>query len=407
MTNPQQILDYIKTHSRKFGNEQATKDLQTGLNVLNREYGNKAPKIEIDGDYGVQTHAALVNACKNYSTKDIQTNIKHAAVSSVIFDTKNNKKFNTENKVERAYSNFNDDTVLHKGGISNVRYIWQAEGNDPCDECASLDGKEFDNIDDIPDRPHPNCLCNVYVLEEEGEGDSGDDECPCWDELEDMYDELENITSEMEDLASEAESDIDDIETIVSEAERVVSNMEEVLNELEPEVGKHLPDCEFNVDKDYSEIYAQRNVLLMLIRDIISILFPLQTLIRVLHNLVSNFVELLGTRGDMDKYYHSVANCENAQLGIMGSVLSEAACNLKESYDEHKQMQTHKMTKEEVLQDSLADQKANIEGRTRGRLHPDCNCREMMQDLKPSVTTDFSVENLRNFILDKIKIILE
>ncbi len=131
MTTPQQILDYMKTHSRKFGSEQSTKDLQSALNVLNRQHGNKSARIEIDGKYGVQTHAALESAAAQYSLKDIQTNIKRAAVSNVIFDTKNNKRINTEKQIERVYNNFGESSIVLEGSVSkdvHVKYVWQAEG---------------------------------------------------------------------------------------------------------------------------------------------------------------------------------------------------------------------------------------------------------------------------------------
>ena len=36
------------------------------------------------------------------------------------------------------------DTIL-KGGISNVHYVWRCEkGENTCEVCKALDGKEFD-----------------------------------------------------------------------------------------------------------------------------------------------------------------------------------------------------------------------------------------------------------------------
>ena len=56
--------------------------------------------------------------------------------------------------------------VVLKGGISNVRYIWHSEqGEHTCDECAELDGQEFDMFDDIPEKPHPNCQCTLERIE--------------------------------------------------------------------------------------------------------------------------------------------------------------------------------------------------------------------------------------------------
>ena len=35
-----------------------------------------------------------------------------------------------------------------------------------CDVCKSLDGKEFDFYDEVPERPHPNCRCTVEIVED-------------------------------------------------------------------------------------------------------------------------------------------------------------------------------------------------------------------------------------------------
>ncbi|MDR1327297.1 MAG: hypothetical protein LBJ74_02690 [Heliobacteriaceae bacterium] len=293
------------------------------------------------------------------------------------------------------------DMVL-KGGISTVRYIWNSNGG-ACDECQALDGQEFDFPEDIPDHPHPNCQCYIEMIVDE-QGDDDDEPCDCWDKMDELFNELGEIISNFENLASEIETEIEDTESITSEAENAVAKMDETLSELEPEVGQHLPDCEFNIDEYYAEMYAQRDELVMLIRDIISKIYPLQTLLATIYNLVSNYIELLGTRGDMDKYYHSVANCQNAQLGILGEQISEAACNLKEGYDSYTYVHTHKVSVEEALRDSIADQEANRLGRERGRQNPTCDCRILMQDLKPIEPTEFSIENLIDFILKRIKL---
>ncbi len=61
----------------------------------------------------------------------------------------------------------NVETVLLKGGISYNRYVWHSENSEnTCDVCKSLDGKEFDFYDEVPERPHPNCKCTVEIIED-------------------------------------------------------------------------------------------------------------------------------------------------------------------------------------------------------------------------------------------------
>ena len=57
----------------------------------------------------------------------------------------------------------------------------------------------------------------------------------------------------------------------------------------------------------------------------------------------------------------------------------------KELFDQYKNIYaiTHRKSKEEALADSEKDQIANRLGRERGRNNPTCDCRILMQDLKP------------------------
>lgn len=272
-----------------------------------------------------------------------------------------------------------------KGGISNNVYVWHASDN-ACEKCQSLNGKEFDNIDDIPDRPHPNCKC--YIEEKE------DILCDCFQ----LYEKFENVIFDYEILLSELQYEINDIDNITKEADFVLEMMDDELDDLEPELGKHLPECEFNIDMNYGEIRAQKQELIMLIKDIISIRKPIQTLIMTVTTLVFNFRQLLDEHdGTMDKFYHSRANCENAQKGILSAVISEALCDLKELYD----MKMHELTQksnltediknslDKKLKDNEADQRANKLGRDRGRQNPTCNCSTLMWDQRPAHRKNF------------------
>ena len=43
----------------------------------------------------------------------------------------------------------------------NKKYIWISErGKTTCEKCQSLNGKIFSG-DKVPNRPHPNCKCEV------------------------------------------------------------------------------------------------------------------------------------------------------------------------------------------------------------------------------------------------------
>jgi hypothetical protein len=104
---------------------------------------------------------------------------------------------------------------------------------------------------------------------------------------------------------------------------------------------------------------------------------------------ISNYLELLYhayylKEKEIDKYYHSKANCEATQeMGIIGEKAATLLSDLKEKYDQYTYVHTHKVTIEEAIADSERDQIANRLGRERGRKYPDCKCSELMQDLLP------------------------
>lgn len=66
----------------------------------------------------------------------------------------------------------NIETTVLKGGISYNKYIWHSENSEnTCDLCKSLDGKEFDFYNEVPERPHSKCKCTVEIVEETSSND--------------------------------------------------------------------------------------------------------------------------------------------------------------------------------------------------------------------------------------------
>ena len=298
-----------------------------------------------------------------------------------------------------------EETVVLKGGVEktvDIKYVWVSGGG--CDACADLDGQEFDSADDIPDRPHPNCQCYVDVVEvggdEDGNGEGhnhggrnkkGDNEepCDCWEEEDALIEELEEIVGDAESLADEVEIEIDNVENMLSGAESIMAEIDEALGVLEEDLGQHLPNCENNIDIFYGEISAKKWKLEILIKDILGLLNPLNTLLQSIYNFTSNYLALLyeayvERETGMDKYYHAKANCENAQLGILGSAIATALSDLKEYYDQYTYVHTHGVSVEEAIADSEEDQAANRIGRERGRNNPTCDCSVLIWDQRPS-----------------------
>ena len=301
-----------------------------------------------------------------------------------------------ENNLESDSERTDIENIVLKGGISYNKYVWHSEnGKHTCDVCKSLDGKIFDFYDEVPKRPHPNCKCTVEVLEEDESKPqtSNDDEKPCdtIDEIEAMISDIEGNIKETENLLSEVEIDVQDLENDVLRVQNLIQDADNTLENLSEEYGKHLPNCKNNVDSDYAYMYAKKAEWQMLLRDVLGLLNPIAAFLNTLRIFISNYVELLYhayylKEFEMDKYYHSKANCEAAQeMGIIGEKSAIFLSDQKEKFDQWHNMyaRSHKVTVEEAIADSERDQVANRLGRERGRKYPYCDCSILMHDLLP------------------------
>lgn len=100
-------------------------------------------------------------------------------------------------KANNLISNFNssEDGKPLKGYINNIKYVWVASG-DSCEACQDLDGTEYESMDDVPEKPHPNCNCYIEEIEmeddEDGYVDGGDEPCDCYETVSEWLVECED-----------------------------------------------------------------------------------------------------------------------------------------------------------------------------------------------------------------------
>lgn len=287
--------------------------------------------------------------------------------------------------------NATEEGIVLKGGISNAIYVWVAE-DDACEECQAMDGTEYDNPDDAPFPLHPNCKCHIEEFEDDGENDDEDEDepCDCVERLDALIAELEEGQSEAESVESELQTEIEDLEKMTSRAENIIEEMNETLSILEDEYGQHLPDCENNIDAIYDEISGKVEEVQSLLQDILDLLETTVAYLKVFAVFCSNYVKLLYhayvlKESGMDKYYHSVANCQSAQFGELEEEAATVLSDFKEEFDQYNNnyATSHKLTLEQALADSERDQVANRLGRERGRNNPTCDCRILMRDVLP------------------------
>lgn len=336
------------------------------------------------------------NLIKNYSNPVFNSKDKNKLIEmyNTVSDLGNSiykiDSFQKNNMLTEAdKENRNISDTFLKGGISNVKYIWHSEnGEHTCEKCKALDGTTYDFEDEVPQRPHPNCKCHVEIVQDNI--NKKQETCDCIEQIDELITELEDTISKAENLTNIIESDMNELNDNSAKVTNMILETENTLESLKQEYGKHLPDCENNIDKQYGEIYATKAEFQTLLRDIIGLLVPLFTLLNVVRIFVSNYIALLYEafylkEAGMDKYRHSKANCEAAQQsGILGSKIATGLSDLKEYYDQFTYVHTHKVTLEEAIADSERDQVANRLGRERGRKYPYCSCSILMNDLKPT-----------------------
>lgn len=293
---------------------------------------------------------------------------------------------------------WNIKNIILKGGISYNKYVWHSENSEhTCDACKSLDGKVFDSYDEVPERPHPNCRCTIEIVEENenSEAQTSNNEIKLCDtiyEIESIISEIEENIQETKTLLSEVETTVQDLENDALRVQNLIQDANNTLRSLSEEYGKHLPECKNNVDRDYAYMYAKRAEWQTLLHDILGLLNPIKAFLKTLKIFVLNYIELLYhayhlKEFEMDKYYHSKANCEATQeMGIIGEKSAIFLSNKKEQFDQWNNIyaKSHKVTIEEAIADSERDQTANRLGRERGRKYPYCNCSILMHDLLPN-----------------------
>lgn len=318
---------------------------------------------------------------------------KHRAVENL---GKTLYRYNTlkqNNMLGEAKNEEGEISTLLKGGISNLSYIWHSENSEStCEECAALDGTQYGLEDEIPERPHPNCQCYVEIVGNLDDEEEEEDEepCNCVEQLEELIEKLEEIVAGAENLTNEMETDNEDTEERESNIENIIFELDGDLELLSEEYGQHLFDCENNIDALYDEILAKKEELQNLLQEIRELLESIIVHIQVLSFFASNYLTLLWEayvleQAGMDKYRHSVAHCQSAQLGELGDRVATGLSDYKELFDQYKNIyaKTHKVSEKEALADSERDQIANRLGRERGQNNPNCDCRVLMQDLKP------------------------
>lgn len=201
------------------------------------------------------------------------------------------------------------DNITLKGGISTTKFIWKTEPN-ACEKCQELDGTEYTNKDDIPEKPHPNCKCKVTEVP------ADDEMCDC----NEYFQELDNISEKVETAHNEASG----IENFIKQMLTIYATPSL------SSIGTAICDEIINAQNAYRDF-------------------------------VKNKEEMAALKG-YDKYYHAKANCEAFRRGATGEAVAYTVSIGKEVVDMYKKVFERKMNFQEAWTDSIEDLGADIYG---------------------------------------------
>ena len=276
-----------------------------------------------------------------------------------------------------------------KGGISYNRYVWHTDDG-ACDECQALDGMEFDYVEDIPDRPHPNCKCWVEVIENgdyEGDGDGAgngtgnpkpkEEPCDCWTQI-------ENLCSEVEELDGELSGDIEEAEEIVTDIENeyeAIVNFQSELKDMADSIISCGDEC---VVTGYAANISNDDKLEDAVYNIVKHIEPAR---EAYEKFLENKEAMEAAQDGLDKYYHAKANCEAAELGMFQEMAAAAFSVAKEVKDAYAKIIENHQNVTVVLKDCWMDLKADWYGLEKAKEHGEC--KDKVKDA-PEIFRDFS-----------------
>jgi serum amyloid A protein len=208
-----------------------------------------------------------------------------------------------------------------------VQFKWHTGGIKPCYKCSRWDGYVFDKLVDVPDLPvHPNCTCKIEAIG-----------LP-------MNKELSEIGLKIDTIRTQVNRDLSDL--------NFFTNIENLLEKL-------IGSVKLLLDEMYQ-------------------------ISRTIDIFWKNYQEMkIANTIGSDKYFHSKANAEAAQLGVTAEHTAKFISDFREFYEYFTNVHLKKMSLQATLEDSLEDQRANHYGRAIGRKFPDNDPSDLVNILRP------------------------
>lgn len=336
------------------------------LNILNNPQNSEDVDILLLNLKNIQNK--IINNYKNKPSDEMNKILKnYNDIEKIGKGLYKYKMLNQNNLTEEAKTQAKEvSNLVLKGGISNTRYIWHTEPN-ACEKCQGLDGKEFEFVSDIPEKPHPNCKCSVENIEDNSDNNEKDEPCDCWQEI-------ETLVQETDEWKNELDSNFEELNIIQEETVNLftsIRNFKQQVEEAQAELADIEPcgpDCALitGMAANITDDSKLENLIYDLIR-------YNEEGKQVYQIFLEHKHEMETVKDGLDKYYHAKANCTSAELGEMQKHWAILFSLLKEIKDFIKKVFTTDMTVKEVATDCINDLKADWYGIQKAKEHGYCS----------------------------------
>jgi hypothetical protein len=207
------------------------------------------------------------------------------------------------------------------------QFKWLTSGSDSCFSCTRWNNKVFSKIADVPDLPvHPHCRCRLQVIYSPQEQ------------------EFVKIGDELNRLKEQSRQDSYDLSGLILIPllfERLLDAAKNLLSEVEQSIQ--------TLNIFWDNYWSMRE---------------------------ANFI-------GADKYFHSKANAEAAQLGKTGEEIAKFISDAREFVDYYTNLHLKKLSLQATIEDARKDQQANLFGREQGRNNPNLDARDLVRPLRP------------------------
>lgn len=162
---------------------------------------------------------------------------------------------------KEAYQEAQNISRLLSEFAGTVVYKWVAEPN-ACDRCRSMNGMTYYSLDDIPEKPHPNCKCRLEANTQSASQTFYVNASVYEDKTQETKEEINKMKIEIEKLDQKAQENLKEVE----KQEKLIKEIENKIdvNTLPPEEKRQFDEAKSGI----KTINRENNILTQEIKKI-------------------------------------------------------------------------------------------------------------------------------------------